>query len=530
MLDSTDKLPKGDLLQQDASDNSLHDIAVFLLRHWDMNDLLEAIVTKACEITNTQDGFLFLLDPAKNVLEQKFGIGVYRNSIGCKMGKEQEFVGKIRETGKHFSIESSDLWAGNAVKPSAKHLRTVVGTPLTLEGELFGVIGVSQICSGQAFPPESIDIFLRFSDFADLACEKAQLFSTVNQEMTELKSQLQYIGQHDSLTGLYNRSFFETEMQLLDARTQGGVGLVICDVDGLKLVNDTLGHAAGDGLLIEAAEILRRSFCASDVIARIGGDEYAILLQQTSRKKLATNIARIHEEVKDFNAKSGKIMLSISVGCAFSPAPGDISMNSLFKAADTNMYREKLHQGLSSRNAMIKTLVQAMETKDFLTDGHADRLQKFSAELASALLLPDATMSNIRLLAKFHDLGKVGVPDSILEKEGPLTDLELVEIRRHPEVGYRIAQSSTDLLPIADFILKHHEWWNGQGYPFGLKGESIPLECRILSIVDAFDAMTSQRPYHQPAEISEACDELRLCAGIQFDPFLVELFLSPDVI
>jgi len=347
--------------------------------------------------------------------------------------------------------------------------------------------------------------------------------------MAELKSQLRYIGQHDSLTGLYNRSFFETEMQRLDARTQGCIGLVICDVDGLKLVNDTLGHAAGDGLLREAAGILCRSFCASDVIARIGGDEYAVLLQQTSRKKLSKNIARIHEEVEEFNAKSGKILLSLSVGWAFSPAPEDISMNSLFKAADTNMYREKLHQGLSSRNAMIKTLVQAMETKDFLTDGHADRLQNFSAELASALSLPDATMSNIRLLAKFHDLGKVGVPDSILEKEGPLTELELIEIRRHPEVGYRIAQSSSDLLPIADFILKHHEWWNGQGYPFGLKGESIPLECRILSIVDAFDAMTSRRPYHKPAEISEACNELRLCAGIQFDPFLVEIFLSPGV-
>ncbi|WP_245867411.1 Cyclic di-GMP phosphodiesterase [Sporomusa silvacetica DSM 10669] len=135
-------------------------------------------------------------------------------------------------------------------------------------------------------------------------------------------------------------------------------------------------------------------------------------------------------------------------------------------------------------------------------------------------------MTDLKLLAQFHDIGKVGIPDKILFKPGTLTPEKFNEMQRHSEIGFRIAQSSPDLNLIADYILKHHEWWDGSGYPMGLSGENIPLECRILSIADAYDAMTSDRPYRKALVHKHAIDELRRFAGIQFDPELVENFIT----
>jgi len=169
--------------------------------------------------------------------------------------------------------------------------------------------------------------------------------------------------------------------------------------------------------------------------------------------------------------------------------------------------------------------MKMLEARDFITEGHADRVEELSADLGRTLGLTEKKISDLRLLAKFHDIGKVGIPDQILFKPGALTTEERKEMNRHSEIGYRIAKSSADLLPIADWILKHHERWNGQGYPLGLSGETIPLECRILAIVDSYDAMTNHRPYRKAMSQTAAIAELRHCAGKQFDPQLVEKFI-----
>jgi len=135
-------------------------------------------------------------------------------------------------------------------------------------------------------------------------------------------------------------------------------------------------------------------------------------------------------------------------------------------------------------------------------------------------------LTDLRLLAQFHDIGKVGVPDSILFKAGPLNAEETIDMRQHCIIGQRIAILAPDLVPIADWVLKHHEWWNGEGYPLGLKGEEIPLECRILAIVDAYDAMISDRPYRKALTHAEAMKELMKCSGTQFDPQLVQKFVQ----
>lgn len=199
-------------------------------------------------------------------------------------------------------------------------------------------------------------------------------------------------------------------------------------------------------------------------------------------------------------------------------------MREVFKAADDNMYREKLHSSHSTRSAIVQTLAKAMEVRDFITDGHADRLQDAVVELALAVGVAESKLSDLRLLGRFHDIGKVGIPDHILFKPSRLDDSEFEIMKRHCEIGFRIAQASAELAPIADWILKHQEWWDGRGYPLGLKGEDIPIACRILAIADAYDAMTNDRPYRGAMSHDEAVAELESCAGTQFDPELVKVF------
>jgi HD-GYP domain-containing protein (c-di-GMP phosphodiesterase class II) len=200
-------------------------------------------------------------------------------------------------------------------------------------------------------------------------------------------------------------------------------------------------------------------------------------------------------------------------------------MGDIFREADNNMYREKLHRKQSIRSAIVQALMKALEARDFITEGHAERLQSVVAAVGESMGMSDSKLVDLRLLAQFHDIGKVGVPDRILFKPGPLTREEYAEMQRHSEIGHRIAQSAPDLVPIADWILKHHEWWNGEGYPLGLAGEEIPLECRILAIADAYDAMTSDRPYRKAMGHEEALMELGKKAGTQFDPKLVQIVL-----
>lgn len=337
------------------------------------------------------------------------------------------------------------------------------------------------------------------------------------------EDKLKYLSLYDSLTGLYNRGYFEQEMTNLQRENDSMAGIILCDLDGLKLINDTMGHDTGDTLLRTAANILKNCFRETDIVARIGGDEFAVLLPGGTRSVVEKAIQRVKYSVKRYNVQNTKLPLSLSVGFAQGQTN---NLEELFKEADNSMYREKLHHSQSARSAIVQTLLKAMEARDYITEGHGDRLQDLVVNLAAELGLPGRVMTDLRLFAQFHDVGKVGIPDRILFKKGPLTPKETKEMRRHSEIGHRIAQSAPDLVPIADWILKHHEWWNGQGYPLGLTGEDIPRECRILAIADAYDAMTNDRPYRKAMSSEEALKELQKCAGEQFDPLLVKIFVN----
>ena len=359
---------------------------------------------------------------------------------------------------------------------------------------------------------------------ADLATANEELKAEVI-ERKAAEEKMAYFSLHDALTGLYNRTYFEEEMRRLSNDRVGNVGLIMCDVDGLKLINDSMGHDNGDSLLLATANLIKSCFRNTDVVARVGGDEFAILIPNCTPEILESAYNRLQESANQSDLSWQGMPLSLSVGVAMRTNPS-VLLSDIYKEADNNMYRQKLYRSQSARSAIVQTLMKALEARDFITEGHAERLQVMVAELGAKLGLTGRNIVDLRLLAQFHDIGKVGLPDRILFKPEPLTPEERKEMQRHSEMGHRIALSAPDLVHIADWILKHHEWWNGSGYPLGLAKEDIPLECRILAVADAYDAMTSNRPYRDALPRETAVAELERCAGIQFDPYLIKQFVE----
>jgi len=351
-------------------------------------------------------------------------------------------------------------------------------------------------------------------------------FEIKNKQLLRIEEELKYLSFHDNLTGLFNRNYFEQEIKRREREKRAKkhnctpTGIMICDVDGLKLVNDTLGHERGDALLIEAARIIRSVFPEGCLTARIGGDEFAVLVED-NEEGVAQAYQNIHRVLRLYNANNPELPLGISVGYAVDRVSPDLT--EVFKEADNNMYREKRKQSQGVRDSIVESLMLALNKKDF-SQSHVEHLQKMILNLSRAIGLTTTSEADLCLFAKYHDIGKVGVMQEILFKPGPLDADEKEKIIRHCEIGYRIAQTASKLSPIADWILKHHEWWNGEGYPLGLKGEEIPVECRILAIADAYDAMTNDRPYSRKLSPKEAEEELKKWAGVQFDPALTELF------
>lgn len=330
---------------------------------------------------------------------------------------------------------------------------------------------------------------------------------------------------HDTPTNLYNRNYFDHTLDKYQNTDTSGMGIVICDIDGLKLVNDTLGHAVGDDYLKTAATILCECFGQNDVVARIGGDEFAVLVKHTTTEELSAEASKMDKLLAIINSEERIIPLSMSLGYAVGDGTQK-DLKALLKIADNLMYREKLHHRQSEKSKNIGILTKMLEVRDFITEGHGDRMQELSGKLAEAINMSKNEIKDMYLFAQFHDIGKVGIPDRILFKPGRLTKEEINEMKLHTEIGYRIAESSPDLMHISDWILKHHEWWDGNGYPFKLKGEEIPLQSRILTIVDAFDAMTNNRPYRKALSKEEALAEIVKFKGTQFDPTLVDKFVE----
>ncbi|MBE1304312.1 diguanylate cyclase [Clostridium botulinum] len=342
-------------------------------------------------------------------------------------------------------------------------------------------------------------------------------------ERKEMENKLEYLSYHDQLTGLYNRRFFENELKRLDVEENLPLTIVMADVNGLKLVNDSFGHATGDELLKKVSEIIKKGCRYNDIIARLGGDEFVILLPKT-------DIYETEQIVKNINALALKetvsaVNISISFGYGTKKKEEE-KIEEILKKAEDYMYKKKLFESPSMRGKTIGAIISTLHEKNKREEEHSHRVSMLCQDMGHALGLTESETEELKTIGLLHDIGKIAIEENILNKSEELTEDEWQEIKRHSEIGYRILNTVNDMLEISEYVLYHHERWDGKGYPKGLKGEEIPLQSRIITIIDAYDAMTSQRSYRSALPEESAIEELKINAGTQFDPDLVRIFIE----
>ena len=347
------------------------------------------------------------------------------------------------------------------------------------------------------------------------------VFRDVTREKQE-NDEIRYISYHDKLTGLYNRTFFEEELVRLNTPRQYPITLLLGDCNGLKIANDIFGHLEGDKLLQTIANILKKASRHEDIVARWGGDEFAIILPRTDEQAAANFRDRILQFCTE--AENTPIQPSLALGSATNTDKSS-DLVGLLKLAEDRMYRHKLMEGKSARSSILQSIEKMVYEKSYETEEHASRLEEISKKIGQAVGLTDYELEELNLLSVLHDMGKIGIPDNILLKPERLSDEEWEVMKKHSEKGYNLAKSTPELNSIADSILHHHEHWDGTGYPSGLRGDEIPRLSRILSIVDAYDVITHARSYKSAQSKAAALHEIELCSGTQFDPELAEVFI-----
>ncbi|MHB1276261.1 MAG: histidine kinase N-terminal 7TM domain-containing protein [Candidatus Humimicrobiaceae bacterium] len=342
-----------------------------------------------------------------------------------------------------------------------------------------------------------------------------------NRKISE--ERIKYLSFHDHLTGLYNRYFFEEELIRLDSGRLYPTSLILADINGLKLINDAFGHKKGDEILIAAAKIFKQCFRKEDIVSRWGGDEFCMILPNTD-EQTALNIAdRIQKKFSTSFIDSFELSLSFGVSTKTSE---NIGYEEIVKIAEDKMFRHKLINKQSAHSNIITSLSKALEERNYETHEHARRMSTYANLIGKELGLETEKIDELNLLSSLHDIGKISISDNIVLKPGKLTEEEFEIMKKHPEIGYKIAKSTPELTAISKGILTHQEKWDGTGYPLQLKGEEIPLIARIIAVVDAFDAMTNDRPYRKALGVEKAIEELKIGAGTQFDKSIVEKFLE----
>lgn len=348
----------------------------------------------------------------------------------------------------------------------------------------------------------------------------------VFRDFTEKKAHqdsIEYLSFHDPLTGLYNRRFYEEELRRLNTERNLPISVIMGDVNGLKLVNDAFGHDKGDDLLQKAAQAIQNACRADDIVARWGGDEFIILLPKTGRDEARQVVKRIQDRYSEelINA----IQISISFGWDTRVSPTE-DIVTIMKNAEDNMYRSKTLESQSIRGNFIKTIINTLHEKNPREEQHSKRVSDLAMRLGIAMGLSDEMQGKLHGVGLLHDIGKIAIDQSILNKPGGLTQQEWSEMKRHPEIGYRIIGSSYERQEFDEYILSHHEKWDGSGYPQGLAGEDIPTISRIITLADAYDAMTGQRTYKKTLTEDESVAEILKHSGTQFDPSISRIFVE----
>ncbi len=349
------------------------------------------------------------------------------------------------------------------------------------------------------------------------------------EDMTKEKrkeERIQYLIYHDLLTGIHNRAFFEKELKRHDKKRHLPLTIVTADLNGLKLVNDAFGHYRGDQLIKLAAKAIKENCRDYDTVSRIGGDEFAILLPNTSFEEAVMRMKIFKQATDCLNIKG--VALSVSFGLATKDTT-DMNVSDVVQFSEVQMYNQKLMESHTTKHRLVTSLLKIMEEKTGETREHCHNVMELGVELGKAANLSEDELEKLKILALLHDIGNITIPEKIFKKPGALSEQEWEIVKKHPETGYRIVSTIPEFAFVAEYILCHHERIDGRGYPRGLAGDAIPKLSKILAIADAYEVMTRKTAYRGAMTSEEAKLELLRNAGTQFDSKLIEIFLGQVV-
>lgn len=450
----------------------------------------------------TNDGYLDLM---VKELEIYISPG-WKQLFGCKEEDNHLLLGEYLSKVVDDSKEKLEAWLFGMNEVNFEHSEM----ECQMLSPQHGIIWVSH--RGKVVQRDEDNKAIRFvCTFLDITQRKKR------------EEEIIFLNFSDPLTLLKNRNYFNMELEVLKKEKLPNYFIIMCDVNGLELINDTFGHQEGDQVLIAVGNVLRRVCQPTDIIARWLGDEFGIIVKSRTKDEvynLTNNISNEIGEIRDFH-------IEISVALGFAEGSYELkNPEEVLKLAEKRMFRNKLMNRDSSMNAVIRSLTRTLYEKNCETEEHTIRIKQLCNLLGNRLGLQKDQLDELELLALLHDIGKIGVSDKILEKTSKLTNDEWETMKTHTQIGYRITDSTRILQHIANKILSHHEKYDGTGYPKGLKGDEIPYLSRIINVVDSFDVMTHSRCYKKGYDFSYAISELRNCSGTQFDPNIVKTFLE----
>ena len=435
---------------------------------------------------------------------------------------------------EHDLAQRKRFWTGEEYLK--RGIRSVLYLPLVNKGEVIGILILGSK-KAAAYSPEQTMLLEHLALQIAAPIENSRLFTKAEE-----------IARIDGVTELFNRRHFDERLrEEIDRHSRYGdtLSLLLIDLDNFKKYNDTFGHLAGDRMLVHAAGLVKAATRSSDLAFRYGGDEFAVILPNSSTMD-AFNVAERMRENFAREMSGRQLNITISIGVASWPGDGT-TLDEICYAADMALYYAKRtgqnRTSIASRtlfslnepNVSVNTeaevlntiyaLAATLEARDKYTYGHSRRVSRYAVSVAEALNLPPEQVAMINAAAILHDIGKVGIPDNVLNKTEKLLDEEWALLKQHPELSATILGHVPSLSACLAAVRHHHEQWDGTGYPGGLQGEAIPIEARILSVTDAFEAMISERPYRKALSFKQAIAELEKCSGSQFDPSVVRAFI-----
>lgn len=336
------------------------------------------------------------------------------------------------------------------------------------------------------------------------------------------EAKIQYLNCYDVLTGIHNRRCFEENRGKVDIAENLPLSVIFADINGLKMTNDIFGHTAGDELIKKSSEILKKVCRQNDLVARIGGDEFIILLPKTTEENAALILARIRAGFADARVEAIKCSISLGLYTKHSP---EQSLDEIMANAENAMYKDKTMNRKSINKDIIDTIIDTMHSANAREKQHSEAVSEMCAEMGTALHLAETDISKLCRAGYLHDIGKIVLDQSILEKDS-FTEEEIEKIQQHSAVGFRILSLFDDTLDLAEYIYGHHERWDGTGYPRGLKGEEIPLISRIISVTETYDRLLERNNFPLEERTAAALEKIRSRIGTRFDPRIAKLFIE----